>query len=74
MLFRSILFVIFFIPLGGSISDFIYVIFFIPLGDLISAILFMLYCFSYLYLFGDICLNYSIVSHEAIILEYYADW
>ena len=39
--------------------------FFIPLGDLISSILFMLY-FSYLYLFGDVWLNYSIVSYEVI--------
>jgi len=47
--------------------------FFIPLGNLISSILFMLY-FSYLYVFGDVWLNYSIVSYEVIILEYYADW
>jgi len=33
----------------------------------------MLY-FSYLYLFCDVWLNYSIVSYEVIILEYYADW
>jgi hypothetical protein len=42
--------------------------FFIPLGDLIPSILFML-SFSYFYLFGDVWLNYSIVSYE----EYYAD-
>ena len=66
----SILFVIFFIPLGGSISRILFMLnFFIPPGDLIPGILFMLY-FPYFYLFGDVWLNYSIVSYE----EYYADW
>jgi len=68
-LISSILFVIFFISLGGSISRILFIFFLIPLGDLIPSILFML-CFSYFYLFGDVWLNYSIVSYE----EYYADW
>ena len=55
---------------GSFISRILFILyFFIPLGDLIPSILFMLY-FSYFYLFGDVRLNYSIVSYE----EYYADW
>jgi len=45
--------------------------------DLISSILFVIILFvifSYLYLFGVVWPNYSIVSYEVIILEYYADW
>ena len=46
-LISSILFVIFFIPLGGSISRILFMLyFFIPLSDLIPSSLFMLY-FSY---------------------------